>query len=63
MDYYKAEEVIDELRKALDNNDILTMRKLVTADESSLIINWENEPDYIVDEWTDLFEEAKNIIE
>lgn len=56
-------QAIDALESAIKSRDKKKVLELYAPDNSDILPDWNNEPDYIWEEWEELTEKAEQILE
>ena len=57
-----SREAIDAMESAIKSGDKKKVLELYSPDNSDILPDWDNEPDYIWEEWEELIEKAEQIL-
>ena len=57
-----APEAIDTMESAIKIGDKKRVLELYSPDDTDILPDWDNEPDYIWEEWKELTEKAEQIL-
>ena len=57
-----SRQAIDVMELAIKNRDKKKVLELYSPDNSDILPDWDNEPDYIWEEWEELTEKAEKIL-
>lgn len=57
-----SREAIDAMESAIKSRDKKRVLELYSPDDLDVLPDWDNEPDYIWEEWEELIEKAEQIL-
>lgn len=57
-----SREAIEAMELAIKSGDKKKVLELYSPDDSGVLPDWDNEPDYIWEEWEELIEKAEQIL-
>jgi len=57
-----SREVIDALESAIKSGNKKKVLELYASDNSDVLPDWDNEPDYTWEEWEELIQKAEQIL-
>lgn len=57
-----SREAIEAMESAIKSGDKKKILELYSPDDTDILPDWDNEPDYIWEEWEELTEKAEQIL-